>query len=67
MYTLGPDKEIPAKTTNKGSIFTTVGWILSTEIFAFYVEKFAKYDLFYGSMIRYTYPITKEDDSNGTV
>lgn len=50
MYTLGPDKEIPAKTTNKGSIFTTVGWILSTEIFAFYVEKFAKYDLFYGSI-----------------
>lgn len=50
MYTLGPDQEIPAKTTNKGSIFTTIGWILSTEIFAFYIEKFAKYDLFYGSI-----------------
>ena len=50
MYVIAPDKEIPSKTTNKGAIFTTVGWVLSTEIFAFYIEKFAKYDLFYGSI-----------------
>lgn len=50
MYVIAPDQEIPAKTTNKGSIFTTVLWILSTEIFAFYVERFARYDVFYGSI-----------------
>ena len=50
MYVIAPDKEIPAKTTNKGSIFTTIGWVLSTEVFAFYIEKFAKYDIFYGSI-----------------
>ena len=50
MYVIAPDKEIPAKTTNKGAIFTTVFWILSTEIFSFYISKFGKYDLFYGSI-----------------
>ena len=50
MYVIAPDKEIPGITTNRGAFFTAIGWILSTEIFAFYVEKFARYDLFYGSI-----------------
>lgn len=50
MYVIAPDKEIPGNTTNKGALLTTVGWVLATEIFAFYIEKFAKYDLFYGSI-----------------
>ena len=50
MYIIAPDEEIPAYTTNRGAIFTSIGWILSTEIFAFYLEKFAKYDVFYGSI-----------------
>lgn len=50
MYVIAPDKHIPSSTTNKGAIFTTIGWVLSTEIFAFYIEKFTKYDLFYGSL-----------------
>ena len=50
MYILAPDEEIPSRTTNKGALFTTLGWILSTEIFSFYIDTFAKYDLFYGSI-----------------
>lgn len=50
MYVIAPDREIPSKTTNKGAIFTTVGWVLATEIFAFYIERFARYDIFYGSI-----------------
>ena len=50
MYVIAPDKEIPGKTTTKGAIFTTVGWVLATEIIAFYIEKFARYDIFYGSI-----------------
>ena len=50
MYVIAPDKEIPSKSTNKGAIFTTLGWVLSTEIFAFYIDKFARYDIFYGSI-----------------
>ena len=49
-YVIAPDKDIQPQTTNKGALFTTIGWVLSTEIFAFYIEKFAKYDIFYGSI-----------------
>ena len=50
MYIIAPDEEIPSRTTNKGALFTALGWILSTEIFSFYLEKFANYDAFYGSI-----------------
>ena len=50
MYIIAPDEVIPSKTTNKGAVFTTVLWVLSTEIFAFYIGKFASYDIFYGSL-----------------
>lgn len=50
MYVLAPDSIIPSKTTNRGAAFTTILWVLSTEIFTFYVERFAKYDIFYGSI-----------------
>lgn len=50
MYVIAPDQEISGKTVNKGAFFTTILWIVATEIFAFYVEKFARYDVFYGSI-----------------
>lgn len=50
LYTVAPDKNISSKTTTYGAIFTTVSWILSTEIYSFYVEVFAKYNLLYGSI-----------------
>ena len=50
MYIIAPDEEIPSKTTNKGAAFAAIGWVLSTEIFSFYLERFARYDVFYGSI-----------------
>lgn len=50
MYVIAPDEEIPTNSTTKGAMFTSIGWILSTEIFAFYIEKFTRYDIFYGSI-----------------
>ena len=50
MYIIAPDEEIPSKTINKGAMFTTIGWILSSEIFAFYIETFTNYNVFYGSV-----------------
>ena len=50
MYIIAPDEEIPSKTINKGAMFTTIGWILSSEIFAFYIETFTNYNVFYGSI-----------------
>ena len=50
LYTMAPDTRIKSKTTTKGSIFTTIFWILATEIYSFYVGHFTKYNLFYGSV-----------------
>lgn len=50
MYTIAPDEKIESISTRKGAIFTTVGWIIATEIFAFYIGTFASYDIFYGSI-----------------
>lgn len=50
LYTMAPDKKIPSRETTTGAIFTTIGWILSTEIYSFYVSYFARYNLLYGSV-----------------
>lgn len=50
LYTMAPDERIKSKTTTTGAIFTTVGWMIASEIYSFYVSEFAKYNLFYGSI-----------------
>lgn len=50
MYTIAPDEKISRFSTRKGAIFTTVGWIIATEIFSFYIGTFSSYDIFYGSI-----------------
>ena len=50
MYILAPDKEINSKEVSAGAMFTTIFWLISSKIYAFYVEYFSHYDLFYGSM-----------------
>jgi len=50
LYTLAPDKKIPSRFMNKGALFTTVGWILATFIYSYYVTMIADYTLFYGSL-----------------
>ncbi len=50
LYTLSPDKKILSKHTNYGAMFTTISWIISTEIYSYYVERFTTYSLFYGSI-----------------
>lgn len=50
MYVIAPDRDVPSSSTKIGAAFTTIGWILATEIFAFYIERFARYDVFYGSI-----------------
>ena len=49
LYTYAPSKKIDRKTTIKGSLFTSVGWILATYIFAFYITNIASYDVVYGN------------------
>lgn len=50
LYTIAPDKSIQSKTTTYGAIFTTITWVIATEIYSFYVATFANYDIFYGSI-----------------
>ncbi len=48
VYILLPNKKITAKSVNKGSLFTTLLWILSTLFYSFYITHLTKYNLFYG-------------------
>ncbi len=50
LYTIAPDCKIKSKDTTTGAIFTTISWILSTEIYSFYVTEFSTYSLLYGSV-----------------
>lgn len=50
LYVLAPDKKIRSKTTTKGALFTTISWILATEIYTVYIGTFSSYDVFYGSI-----------------
>lgn len=50
LYTMAPDMKISSKYVNLGSLFTTVGWILSTAIYSFYANNLANYDRFYGNI-----------------
>jgi membrane protein len=50
LYTIAPDEKIESVTTRKGALFTTIGWVLATEIYSFYIGTFASYSIFYGSI-----------------
>ncbi|MEG1495199.1 MAG: YihY/virulence factor BrkB family protein [Bacilli bacterium] len=50
LYTMAPDTDIRSRDTTYGAIFTTVGWIISTEVYSLYANQFAKYNLFYGGI-----------------
>ena len=47
---MAPDRAIPSYSVNGGAIFTTVGWILFTKLYSYYISHFANYSIFYGSL-----------------
>jgi len=50
IYTITPSKEIKSKSVTKGSLFTTIMWLLATQIYSFWIGNVAHYDIFYGSL-----------------
>jgi len=50
IYTIAPSKNIRSEETTYGAVFTTVGWIMATLIFKFYLNRFARYDIIYGNL-----------------
>lgn len=50
LFTSAPDERIKSNTTSKGALFTTLGWMLITAFYSYYVNNFTNYNLFYGSL-----------------
>jgi len=50
LYTMAPDINIRSSQTTYGALFTSIGWIIATAIYSFYINNFANYSLFYGSL-----------------
>lgn len=50
LYIMAPDEKIKSMTTTKGAVFTTIGWILASEVYSVYIGSFTSYDKFYGSI-----------------
>ena len=48
LYTMAPDKNIPSSQTTYGALFTSIGWIITTAIYSFYINNYAQYQIFYG-------------------
>jgi len=50
IYTLAPDRKMPSRNVTTGALFTTFSWAIVTEVFSFYINNYAAYDVFYGSL-----------------
>lgn len=50
LYTIAPDKQIPSAFVNLGALFTSICWIISTQVYLYYVGHFANYNLYYSGL-----------------
>ncbi len=50
IYRLAPSKKLTWKEVIPGSIFSTIGWIVVSFGFSFYIDNFNNYTRFYGSL-----------------
>lgn len=50
LYAVAPDDKIPSKYMNYGALFTTLGWVIITSVYSYYISNFANYTMFYGSI-----------------
>ncbi|WP_257143968.1 YihY/virulence factor BrkB family protein [Bacillus sp. AFS002410] len=50
LYSIGPSKVVHIKKVFFGSLFATLGWIISSFGFAFYVDNFGNFTSHYGSL-----------------
>lgn len=50
IYTMAPDKKIPSSYTTYGALFTSISWIIVTQLYSVYIGRFAHYDVFYGGL-----------------
>lgn len=50
VYTIAPNRRIKSKSVGYGAAFTSIGWIIATYIYSFYITHYANYAAFYGSL-----------------
>lgn len=50
VYTMAPNKTIKSISVTSGAVFTTIAWMLITEVYSFWVGNVAHYDIFYGGI-----------------
>lgn len=50
LYWLAPSKKLTCRSTIPGALFATVGWILTSYAFSYYVDQFGNYTAAYGSI-----------------
>lgn len=50
LYTIAPDKEVPSAHVNIGALFTSLGWIIATNIYLYYVGRFGNYTVYYSGL-----------------
>lgn len=50
IYTMAPDRKIPSRSVNGGAIFTSIAWIGITAFYSYYIDHYANYSVFYGSL-----------------
>ena len=50
IYTIAPNNDIKSRSVTSGSLFTTIMWMITTQIYSYYVGNIVHYDIFYGSI-----------------
>lgn len=50
IYTIAPNKDIKSKSVTRGSVFTTIVWLIASQIYSYWVSNVIHYDIFYGSI-----------------
>lgn len=50
IYVIAPDKEMDHRSFNLGAMFTTVFWVILTYIYSAWINNFASYTTYYGSL-----------------
>lgn len=50
LYTIAPNKKVKSKNVNYGALFTSIGWVIATGIYSFYINNIAHYSTFYGGL-----------------
>lgn len=53
LYTMAPDQDIQSNSNTYGAIFTTIGFVLTTMFYSFYINHFAHYANLYGGLAQF--------------